>query len=293
MPKKNRSQSPALSKSSANTVPPAKIALAQQFFEALTQHEIAQLIDALFEVLSPELQEAAIAQLPPSTQQTLQQILNPLPEVSQISVPSLSKQGQIWRKLWHQWDGVIEQATEENGKYIVREASWERPYFDENSFLDDLESIVAKMIPLLPIAFEQEFTPDLDFAAVLLETEVEVATGLPDWMGGIDGLPLGSQLTLCTLQWEWLIIQEQGQNSFDFVQAIRHYEEQFQAISLDEDTLGDFLWELPETDQKVIFSGLTTHKETPLWKKVLNDNSSQWHGFYQHLIEEYASAGRR
>ncbi|MBE9181901.1 hypothetical protein IQ268_25360 [Oculatella sp. LEGE 06141] len=54
-----------------------------RLLNALTQQELAQLLDALFMVLSPQLQEEArseanpygIAQLPGDTQQTVRQIL--------------------------------------------------------------------------------------------------------------------------------------------------------------------------------------------------------------------------
>lgn len=42
----------------------------EHLLNALTQQELAQLIDALFAVLSPELQAAAIAQLSEDTQQS-------------------------------------------------------------------------------------------------------------------------------------------------------------------------------------------------------------------------------
>ncbi|MGG6267516.1 hypothetical protein ACQ4M3_23435 [Leptolyngbya sp. AN03gr2] len=51
----------------------------QQILNALTQQEIAQLLNALFEVLPPDLQERSLAQLSEDTQQTIQRILAPSP----------------------------------------------------------------------------------------------------------------------------------------------------------------------------------------------------------------------
>lgn len=80
-----------------------------RLLNALTQQEIAQLIDALFTVLSPELQEQAIAQLCPDTQQTVKQILAPAPIVESTQATaaqtvSMAKQAQTWSELWRDWD---------------------------------------------------------------------------------------------------------------------------------------------------------------------------------------------
>lgn len=52
--------------------------LSEDLFSALTQQEIGQLIDAIFGVLTPELQEQAIEQLLSSTQQTVRQLIAPV-----------------------------------------------------------------------------------------------------------------------------------------------------------------------------------------------------------------------
>jgi hypothetical protein len=195
------------------------------------------LIDALFTVLSPELQEQAIAHLCPDTQQTVKQILAPAPIVESTQATaaqtvSVAKQAQTWSELWRDWDALVWQASQEQGKYIAQEAHWEPPYFDTTTFTEDLESVVGKMLPLLQTAFEHEFTPDRDFAAALLEAEAEVSGGIPDWIEITDGLYIERQLTHCVLQWEWLLVQEQGQDAFDFAQRIRQYERQFREVKL-------------------------------------------------------------
>jgi hypothetical protein len=57
-----------------------------QLLKALTQPEIAQLIDALLGVLSSELQEQVISQLPTDTQQTVGQIRSSYNELSWIGL---------------------------------------------------------------------------------------------------------------------------------------------------------------------------------------------------------------
>ena len=265
----------------------------ERLLNALTQQEIAQLIDALFTVLSPELQEQASAQLSPDTQQTVKQILAPPPIVESTQATaaqtvSLAKQAQTWSELWRDWDAIVWEASQEEGKYIAQEAHWEPPYFDTTTFTEDLENVAGKMLPLLQTAFEHEFTPERNFAAALLEAEAEVSEGIPDWMEITDGLYVERQLTNCVLQWEWLTVREQGQDAFHFAQQIQQYEQQFRKVKFDSDAVLNFLKHLPEVDQQCILTGLTADKETSLWKRVLNDIYSHWHHLYLHLVEQYA-----
>ena len=264
-----------------------------QLLKALTQLEIAQLINALLRVLSPELQEQAISQLPTDTQQTVRQILDPSqPQAStQFAAPetvSLAKQAEVWAGLWQEWDTVVCEASEEEGKYIVREADWEEPYFDTTTFIEDLEIVANKMQPLIQIAFEREFSPKPDFFTALLDAETDVVSGIPDWMEIIDGLYLEQQLTNCVLAGEWLNIREQGQDAFQFAECIREYEQQFQEVQLNSDAVFAFLSDLPESDRQIILAGLTANKEMDLWKRVLADIHSCWQQFYLDLIEQYA-----
>jgi len=261
--------------------------LGKRLLTALSQQEMAQLLDALFGVILPELQEQAIAQLSPDTQQTVQQLLDFTQNDQSTPTVSLAKQAQTWSKLWKKWNAIVEEASEEEGKYLVQEVDWEPPYFDTYTFVEDLETIAGKMLPLLPIAFEHEFTPSGDFATALLEAEAEVAFGLPDWEI-IDGLDLEQQLTNCLLQWEWLTVQEQQQDAFYLTQKIRRHEEQFEEVQLDSDATFDFFIQLPEADQQSIVNGLIAEKESSLWQPVLQDTYSHWYSFYLHLVEQYA-----
>lgn len=264
-----------------------------QLLKALTQLEIAQLINALLGVLSPELQEQAISQLPTDTQQTVRQILAPSqPQIStQFADPetvSLAKQAEVWAGLWQEWDTVVCEASEEEGKYIVREADWEEPYFDTTTFIEDLEIVANKMQPLIQIAFEHKFSLKPDFVTALLDAETDVDSGIPDWMEITDGLYLEQHLTRCVLTGEWLNIQEQGEDAFQFAECIREYEQQFQEVQLDSDTVFEFLIQLSEPDRQIILAGLTANKESALWKSVLANIHSCWQQFYLHLIEQYA-----
>jgi hypothetical protein len=274
-------------------MPKKTIGLSNNLFDVLTQPEIGQLIDALFEVLTPELQKQAIDLLPPDTKQAVKQLLTP-PQIHKtvpvIKVPtvSLAKQAQTWSRLWQDWDAIVLETSNEKGKYIVKEAEWEAPYFDTTTFVEDLEKVATQIQPLLQTAFDQGFTPASDFIVTLLEIEAEVAASIPKWMEIIDGLFLESHLTYCALQGEWLSIQAQGKDAFYYVQKICQYEQQFQEVNFDEDAVLDFLTQLSEEDQRIILTGLTANQKNSIWQRELNNTNSHWHLLYLYLIEQYA-----
>jgi len=266
---------------------------AKRLLNALTQQELSQLIDAILAVLSPEMQEEAIAQLPSDTQQTIRQILIPSSTPESTEKPatqtvSLAKQAQIWSELWNAWDDIVSEASEEGSKYIVQEAHWEPPYFDTTTFIEDLEAVAAKMRSLLQTAFEHEFLPDHGFVLALQEAESAVLEGLEDWMTLDDGLFLEHHVTDCLLQWEWLVAQEEEQNAFQFARHVRECEQQFQDIALDGHTLCDFFTELPEADQRCLLAGLSSDRESAFWQGVLGNTHSHWHLLYLYLVEQYA-----
>jgi len=289
MPKRNRVNA----KNSDDTGDWTTSRLSVRLLSALTQQEIAQLIDALFQVLLPDLQEQAITQLAEDTQKTIKQILAPdstakQAQASESQTISLARQAQTWSELWQGWNDIVREASEEDGKYIIQEAHWEPPYFDATTFIEDLESVAAQMQPLLQIAFEHDFMPNLGFVSALVEAESAISMGLEDWMELTDGLYLERYLTHCLLEWEWLTAQDQRQNAFQFAQHIRTCDLQFQEIELDNDTVFNFFTQLSEAEKRSILTGLTTDRETSFWQQTLDDAYSPWHLLYLHLIEQYA-----
>lgn len=47
-----------------------------------------------------------------------------------------------------EWNDIIDEASQEEGKYIAQEAHWEEPYFDNYTFVEDLEKVAKEMHPL-------------------------------------------------------------------------------------------------------------------------------------------------
>src|SRR5579883_910412 len=260
---------------------------------ALTQQEISQLLDVLFGVLSDDLRSLALAQLQPNTQETVKQILAPSPLTQQANLAksqpvSQAKLAQTWLKLWQQWDEIIGEASLEEGEYITREADWEPPYFDTYSFAENLDKVAQKMQPLVMVAFENRFNPDTGFASALLEAESEIRAGIPDWMDIDDGIHLEQYVSASLLLWEWLTVKDARQDAFDFAQTIRQLEEEFECVSLDGDTILDFLTQLSDEEQQCILAGLNANRETTLWKQSLDNTHSHWYEFYMEAIHKYA-----
>ncbi|WP_235006944.1 hypothetical protein [Calothrix rhizosoleniae] len=267
--------------------------LGESILTALTQQEISQLLDVLFSALTVEERERALVQLPTNTQQTLQQILTPQPQVKQTKTKqsppvSLAKLAQTWSQLWQEWNEIVWEASQEEGKYIVQEVDWEPPYFDNYTIVEDLEKVAQKIQPLVETAFEHGFTPDESFTSVFLEMESDISGGIPDWMDIDDGIHLEEHITTCFLQWEWLVAENQGQNAFKFAQKIRGWEEEFSLITLDDDAVVDFFTQLPETQQRCLLTEFTANRENPQWKTTLDNTHSPWHHIYMDAINQYA-----
>lgn len=267
--------------------------LGQQLIAALTEPEIGHLLEALLAVLPPDLRNKALEQLQPDTRQTVQQLLtrplaSPDAEVSAETPVSIAKLAQTWAGLWREWDKVVGEAAQEEGDYLTQEAHWEPPYFDESSFIDDLEKIARKMRPLVQVAVEHSFSPGIGFAEALATAEEDVVAALPEWVY-LEGLSLEENLTTCLLEWEWLQFkEEEGEDAFAFAQFLLELQDNFSHISLDSHAYWDFLMQLPETDRQNLFNGLTQQREMPPWKELLSSPYSPWYAFYLGCIEQYA-----
>ena len=262
---------------------------------ALTQHEVALVLDALLASLSPTTLETAFHQLPNDTRQTVQNILNPSPspKVKAENPTSLAKLEQTWSDLWRQWNDLVSEATDEEGKYIEQEEHWEPPYFNNDALVEDLETLAKQMLSLLSTAYEHEFSPKVDFAKILDEMADEITNALPEWIQSVDeGFHLENRLTTCLLQWQWLKTQDEGLNAFDFIQKIREWDERTKQIGLDSDAFLDFFIQLSDADLQNIYEGLTTHREAVLWKTYLENTHSNWYELYLYCLERYAPERR-
>ena len=267
--------------------------IGKPIFAALTQREIAELLDILFMVLPPDLNQQVLEQLLPDTRQTLEQILSPslaadkMNETADKTV-SIAKLAETWSTLWDQWDGIVSEAAQEEGDYIAQEEHWEPPYFDEYALVEDLEKVADKMLPLVKIAYENRFDPDMGFGAAISAAEEEISSSLPDWIGIDNGFDLPSNLTRCLLAWERLLADEEGEDVFGFAQRLRQWEDEFAYSQLDRNSVVEFFAELSEADERCVLRGLTANREDALWKGPLGSTYSHWHGLYMYYLDRYA-----
>src|SRR5712691_8359976 len=267
--------------------------IGQQLFAALTHNEIAHLLEVLLGTVSPDMVEHVLAQLQPDTRQTVQTLLLPsdtadtTPAIHTPSV-SLAKLEQTWSALWQEWDHIVDEAAQEDGTYIVRERPWEAPYFDSTTFVRDLERVAKAMRPLLRTAFDNAFVPATSFIDALLEADADIRAAMPEWMYLDDGYDVDEHVTACLLEWEWLQVQEDTSDVFLLVQRLRAWEEERAYAKLAHGTFLAFFNQLPDEQQQHIFSGLTTHKDTPLWQPVLTNSFSPWHALYMLYVYRYA-----
>ncbi|MCG6134707.1 MAG: hypothetical protein MET45_08585 [Nostoc sp. LLA-1] len=201
----------------------------------------------------------------------------------------MAKLAQTWSQLWGEWNQIIWQASQEEGKYIVQEERWEEPYFDDCTFVEDLEAVAQKMKPLVKTAFENGFSYDDGFAASLLSAETDIADGIPDWMEIANGIHLEGATTSSLLEWEWLLVQSQGQDGFKLAQKIREWSEEFSHTSLDDDVVIDFFSNLPDVQKKIILDGMTANRESKEWKSELENTYSYWHIIYMELMQQFAT----
>jgi hypothetical protein len=258
-------------------------------FRALAQQEIASLLDALFAALPLDMREAALDRLLPDTKQTVQRILAATKTTghTRLAQPvSTAKLEQTWSKLWQEWDGVVSEAAQENGQYMVQDEHWEPPYFDQTAFIHDLEQVAKRMRPLIQTAVQNGFSPDEGLAESLSAAEDDISAAMPDWIEINEDFYLEENLTHCLLEWEWLTLDDEGGGAF--AESILDWEETFTHVVLDDDAFLDFFAQLPEADQEAIFKGLAGHKDTPPWKGHLEDVHSHWHNLYMHYAERYA-----
>jgi hypothetical protein len=267
--------------------------LGNRLLEALTQGEIAGLLDAIFAVLSPDTQRTMLDQLSPDTRRTVRHVLSrPQESDDAETLPgqpvSIAKLEQTWHKLWGKWDTIVDEASNEEGDYIAQEAHWEPPYFDQYAFAQDLEKVAETMRPLIQSAIEHRFEPDMGFAEAISEAEDAIAAGMPEWIYLDEGFDLEANLTHCLLTWEWLKFKEANQKAFAFAELILEWEDGFAYASLDSNTLLEFFTELPETDQKEIFDGLSQNKDAGPWKSCLDNVHDHWHILYLHYVDEFA-----
>ena len=269
------------------TAPPVsrtKKEILSRLSAGLSVEEIQSVLASALSTLGREGLYQLAAKLGPDTGAALRRALIS-PDNSNPPRPGPAKIRQEWRRAWLDWDAIISEACDEEGKYVIQEHHWEEPYFDPLSVTGDLEPIAVRMRQMLPRVFAERLDPDFSFAEAIEENVDEIAASLPDWMGAFDneGFCLGPQATGCLIEWEWRSIQREGKGAFSLIDKLRGLEDSTHGLELDAKTVSAFIRRLGQEARNEVREGIRSHRDEDRWKGVLNSAHCAWFSIYQDL----------
>ena len=160
--------------------------IGQSFLNAFTSDQIAQILDVLFDLLEEEKRKLLLSRVDQDIAETLAQLIESKKEKA-AKVVSQSKRMEEWEGLWGEWQNIVDDVGNEEGKYIYQEHHWEEPEFDRCSLFEDLDKIAAKMWPLLEEIYEIGEEEKEIFAEALSEIQDGI-DAYPEWKGWLDSL---------------------------------------------------------------------------------------------------------
>lgn len=258
----------------------------------LSAEEIQRVLAGALSTLGSEGIGHLAAKLGPDTGAALRRALQSSPKNASPN-PGPAKVLQEWRKAWADWNGVISEACDEDGEYVIQEHHWEEPYFDPLAVAGDLEPIAARMAALLPRVFAENLDPDFSFADAVAESIDEIGSSLPEWMGPFEneGFGLGPKATGCLIEWELRTCRREGKSLFDLIDKLRELEHSNLGLDLDDKTVAAFVRGLGKDAKRDILDGLRVHRDEDRWEKVLNSAHSGWFGVYKDLCRGQDRSG--
>lgn len=263
--------------------------IGQQIMQALTQDQVAQILDNVLHSLDEQKKIQILSALNKDISTTLSKILNPPEESGEATtrIASDEKYLEQWNVLWEEWDDISFEAGYEDGRYVNQDYDWEPPYFDHGELSDDLEEIAKKMFPLIEKIYFQDVYDDDFFEHALKDIQSSILQQ-PEWMGADqDGCAFSSTTANCFLQWEWLAAQSKKQNAVTFLKRIVEIDDALEILYLEDDAVIKFFIALPETSRKEIFQELTIHNDEPLWQKHLDSARSKWFRIYHAYCQSF------
>lgn len=288
-------------KKASPAVPREHDALVRQLDAALSEDEIRLVLASALRGLSDLARADLLGRLPPETAATLSEVLSPAPRRAALKkkpeapIASKGKLRQEWDRLWQQWQGVVEETTHEKGKYVEQEADWEPSYVDTTAIADDLDTLAAKMRPLIPRIIAAGAAPDFSFAKAIKDLNEDLFAGLADWLdpGLDDGCFLGPEVTSCLLEWEWTVAQRDGRNAPTFVDDLRDLESGLERIQLDEEIIETFLLGLSNQDLRALLESITRQRASARWKDAFTHARGCWAEILRQLAPRRARPALR
>ena len=265
--------------------------LLNRITDSLSDSEIERLVACSLLALDGAGLDRLIKRLGRGTGETLQKLLEahragpdqPLPPAGS---PKIS---QEWQNAWSEWWNCIDEASREEGRYIIYENHWEPSYLDPYSLADDLDRIAVRMKEILDRVIDENLDPDLSFAEAIRESTKTITRGLPEWMAPAEteGYPIGPEVTDCLLTWEWRTAIRDGMSAFDFTNSIHNLESSSTGLYLDGNTVINFFSDLDEQAQKTIFRELVSQEGSDDWAEFLSRTTSHWFRIYQNLCKRW------
>ena len=255
--------------------------IGKKLLEALSSDEIANILHEIFS--QNALDEFNLSSITPSTKKIIE---NAIKGQEKLAF-SLAKKEFLWQEALLQWNEILYEATDDEGKYIEQDVDWEPPYFSETTLVDDLEKIAKRLLPLCELAIEQDFSPRFEPLQDLERTMNSLDDTLPEWIYHDNALILEKSLTSCILILDYKISKNTQQSIIDFAQYVRDYAKKNTSIELSEETLHSFFTSLPENATSQLYIALQQRKKEQAWLSELNNASSVWHDIFLDLAEKY------
>ncbi|MCK4488219.1 MAG: hypothetical protein KAU38_15855 [Desulfobacterales bacterium] len=259
--------------------------------ESLTTDQIAALLDVVFSTGDLNRYAERLKKADPDMAETVDKILrtdNHKTGKSQV-VRLASDQRTIehWNSLWSHWDTLVLDVGDEEGKYAVREAHWEPPYFDGSALADDLDRIASDMLRLINDVYDLVEDPDL-FSEALDEIDSNISS-YPEWMGveHSEGCTLERNATRCVLKWLWLSSQQDAHPGKAFLDKVYDIEDHCDMVDMDKNECVDFFAKLPGEVCREIYECFKDDGD----RYNLDNVYSSWHRINLFYEERFDSAG--
>jgi len=277
-------------------MPKKKSSIGQMLMKSLTPEQIESLLTVVSASIDLNMYMDKFEKKDPDMATTVKKILaadqdsaskGETKRLASFQLASFQRTMAHWRSLWRNYDDIISEIGDEDGKYAAQEHHWESPYFDGWSLARDLEPIAEDMLMLIEDVYEEEDDPDL-FMNALEEIDDQIGS-YPEWMGAEHGEPcvLEEKLTQCVLKWLWLSLEHEKNPGQTFADKVYSLENDIKMVRLDEKTLMGFFVQLPDGVCREIYEFLKSGDHDV----DLDSTYSVWHNI-NHNYEERFDEGK-
>ncbi|MBW1817325.1 MAG: hypothetical protein JRJ60_09200 [Deltaproteobacteria bacterium] len=234
--------------------------IGRMLVDSLTSEQIVRLLDILSANVDLKAYVDQFDKSDPDMARTVKRVMAiPQQAVSgskTMRIASLQRTMELWSSLWRNYEDLICEVGDEEGKYAFQDHHWEPPYFDGLSLARDLDRIGEDMLKLIDDVYEEIGDPDLFFRA--LEEIDDRIDSYPEWMGLEHGEPciLGEKITLCILEWLWLPVKRNKRPGSTFAERVFDIENAYDMVVLDGNAVIAYFNKLPEEVCREIYEFL-------------------------------------